>query len=222
MTWWRRRARPALLLVLAFLFVATLHADPAEDRKALRALMAGLWSQNQPRAAAVEQDPDEAHRLLDQVFKKIRHTGKPPAALAKLAAAPTSPIVAAPADAVPVAPRAFTCVLPSLGVVVTSSVKAPLDTAGRPAAVNVAASDWRPTHERYPQRNRRGLGALLGGRAQQGIARGGTARTDVHTQGASAEVVLRRTRFAALRRDHPAPRVLPDARRTLDPPPPHK
>ena len=43
------------------------------------------------------------------------------------------------------------------------------------------------------------------------------ARADPHPQDAAAEVVLRRARQRALRGDHPAARVLPDARRAGDP-----
>ena len=45
----------------------------------------------------------------------------------------------------------------------------------------------------------------------------GTHRADRQAEGAGAEVLLRRARFAALRADHRAARVLPDPRRARDP-----
>ena len=86
---------------------------------------------------------------------------------------------------------------------------------GLPAAA--AALQRRPAGGRRMSATRRDRRALLAGRARHGIARGGAARADFDAEGAPAEVVLRRARLGALRRDHPAARVLLDARRALDP-----
>ena len=63
-------------------------------------------------------------------------------------------------------------------------------------------------HRRRPPRARRH-------RTRARSRRAGRARC--HPEGAAAEVVLRRPRQRAVRRDHPAARVLPDAHRARDP-----
>ena len=63
-------------------------------------------------------------------------------------------------------------------------------------------------HHRRPHRTRRP-------RRRAPLRR--VPRSHVEPEGAATQVVLRRPRFAALRRDHPAARVLPDANRARDP-----
>ncbi len=76
-----------------------------------------------------------------------------------------------------------------------------------------------PTDRRDPDDRRDHDRALRAQRRARLAGRRGARRAQPQPQGAAAEVLLRRARLAAVRRDHDAARVLPDALRARDPQP---